>query len=65
MLEGRMNYTLGGPTFRQQFRDCYDAARMFFWLCGKIDEFRLMGGQGWPIPAKFMDRPYGVPAVDL
>jgi Phytanoyl-CoA dioxygenase (PhyH) len=56
------DYGLHGPTFRQQFRDCYDAAEMFFWLCGKWDAFRLMGGQGWPVPANFMDRPYGFPA---
>jgi hypothetical protein len=56
------NYALHGPTFRQQFRDCCDAAEMFFWLCGKSDEFRLMGGQGWPMPANHLDRPYGFPA---
>ena len=56
------DYTLHGPTFRQQFRDCYDAAEMFFWLCGISDDFRLMGGQGWPMPANYLDRPYGFPA---
>jgi hypothetical protein len=55
------DYTLRGPTFRQQFRDCYDAAEMFFWLCGRSDEFRLMGGQGWPMPANYNDRSYGYP----
>jgi hypothetical protein len=58
------DYTLHGPTFRQQFRDCNDAAEMFFWLCGKSKDFRLMGGQGWPVPANFMDRPYGAPSFD-
>jgi hypothetical protein len=56
-----VNYSLSGPTFRQQFRDCEDAARMFFWLCGKAEEFRLMGGQAWPLPANYMDKPYGFP----
>ena len=23
-------------------------AHMFYWLCGKGDEFRVVGGQGWP-----------------
>ena len=23
-------------------------AHMFYWLCGKGDEFRIMGGQAWP-----------------
>lgn len=59
------NYALRGiPTFRQQFHDGYDAARMFFWLCGRADEFKLMGGQGWPIPANYLDQqegPYGFP----
>ena len=57
----RADYTLHSPTFRQQFRDCFDAAEMFYWLSGKSDEFRLIGGQGWPIPANFMDQPYGFP----
>ena len=24
------------------------AAHMFYWMCGRGDEFRLIGGQGWP-----------------
>ena len=24
------------------------AAHMFYWLCGKGDQFRIVGGQGWP-----------------
>jgi hypothetical protein len=24
------------------------AAHMFYWLCGQGDEFRIIGGQGWP-----------------
>ena len=24
------------------------AAHMFYWLCGKGDEYRIIGGQGWP-----------------
>jgi hypothetical protein len=55
------DYMLHGPPFRQQFRDCYDAAEMFFWLCGQSDQFHLMGGQGWPVPARFMEKPYGYP----
>jgi hypothetical protein len=56
------DYALRGtPTFREQFHDGYDAARMFFWLCGRSDEFKLMGGQGWPIPARFLEGPYGFP----
>ena len=51
------------PTFRDQFRDCADGAEMYAWLCGKSDGFRLMGGQGWPLPPhKWLDAPYGVPA---
>ena len=53
----------GAPTFRQQFHDGYDAARLFFWLCGKADEFKLMGGQGWPLPANFIEGPYGFPGA--
>jgi hypothetical protein len=56
------DYELHGPTFREQFWDCYDAARMFYWLCGKADEFNLMGGQGWPMPGHRLDKPFGFPS---
>jgi hypothetical protein len=56
------DYSLrGAPTFRPQFHDGYDAARMFFWLCGRANEFKVMGGQGWPMPGKFRQTPYGFP----
>jgi hypothetical protein len=55
------HYVLNGGTFREQFRDCRDAAELFFWLCGWKERFHLMGGQGWPLPANFMDTPYGFP----
>ena len=55
--------SLERPTYRQQFKDCFDSAEMFLWLCGKSDAFRLMGGQAWPMPsANRVGRPYGVPA---
>ena len=59
------NYKLEGQTFREQFRDCNDDAEMFFWLLGRSDEFRLTGGQGWPLNrnvGKYMESPYGVPS---
>jgi hypothetical protein len=56
------DYALKGtPTFRQQFRDCYDAAQMFLWLCGRSDEFNIVGGQSWPVPGKRLDKPFGSP----
>ena len=45
--------------------DMYDVARMFFWLCGKADEFLSIGGQGWPYAssnANQMDKSYGYPS---
>ena len=45
------DYSLGDfmdmerPTYRQQFRDCYDSAEMYCWLRGKSDSFCLLGGQ--------------------
>ena len=51
------------PTFRDQFKDCYDAAGMYAWLCGTYESFHLMGGQGWPIPPhRWRGGPYGVPS---
>ena len=27
----------------------FQSAHMFYWLCGKNEEFRWIGGQGWPL----------------
>jgi hypothetical protein len=60
------DYSLPAPYawMREQFKECNDAARMFYWLCGKSDEFRLIGGQGWPIAVRWNDgrTPYGFPS---
>jgi hypothetical protein len=48
------------PTFREQFRECCDAAEMFCWLCGVHDRYRRIGGQGWPMPASTYEW-YSVP----
>jgi hypothetical protein len=56
------HYSLAGtPTFREQFRDCRDTAELFFWLCGFGEKYAHKGGQGWPLPANFVDTPYGFP----
>ena len=55
------DYTMERPHVRDQFVDAFDNARMFFWLKGEIDNFHLMGGQGWPIPGKFLEGQYGYP----
>ena len=49
------------PSFRQQFRDSFDAAEMFLWLSGRHDKFKVMGGQGWPMPGNRLERQYGIP----
>ena len=43
------------PTTRPPMRDCNDAAEMFFWLCGRHDEFAVMGGQCWPNSHRGLD----------
>ena len=34
---------------------------MYYWLSGRSADFHLMGGQGWPIQARFIGGPYGYP----
>ncbi len=41
----------GGPLLRRNILDCYDAARMFLWLCGLEEEYRYIGGHAWPMPS--------------
>jgi hypothetical protein len=55
------DYHLDGPVLREQFKDCDDNAQMYYWLCGRSADFHLMGGQGWPIQARFLGGPYGYP----
>jgi hypothetical protein len=53
-------YRLDGPAFRQQFRDWYDVAEMFYWLCAKTDEFQaVLGGEGWPPGYPILWKPEG------
>lgn len=57
-------FDLPGPTYRVQFRDAIDAAQMYFWLCGRGDQFEFRGGQAWPIgqtASRLIGKPYGVP----
>ncbi len=35
-------YQMEGPTFRVQFREWYDAVRMFYWLCDMTPEFEAV-----------------------
>ena len=42
------DFVVDGLRFADGVRDCVDAAEMYFWLCGKIDEFHYLGGQSWP-----------------
>ena len=46
---------------RQQCQSWYEAAEMFYWLRGKLDEFyALMGGEGWPHGYPVAWKPEGV-----
>ena len=37
-------------------------AEMLYWLWGRSDQFKVLGGQGWPKGrTNFVGRPYGVP----
>jgi len=44
---------------------CKHIAQKFYWLCGKISEFRTWGGQSWPCsfpPGSQIGRSYGFPS---
>ena len=52
-------YSSGTPDDRVQWA----TAEMLCWLWGRSDDFKPIGGQGWPHGLSFSpDRPYGVPA---
>lgn len=54
------SYRLEGPTFRQQFREWYDTAEMFYWLCGQTHDFqRVLGGMEWPPGYPILWKPEG------
>ena len=43
-------------------------AHMFYWLCGKADKFRTLGGQAWPYSDSnnnMIGRPYGFPSEQV
>ncbi|MCX5658541.1 MAG: phytanoyl-CoA dioxygenase family protein [Planctomycetota bacterium] len=47
----------------EQFHECFTAARMFTWLCGKAEHHAEVGGQGWPVPGPRAAPPYGFSAA--
>jgi hypothetical protein len=53
------NFTGPAALLGEQFNECYSAARMFVWLCGKTDSYHEVGGQGWPTPGPRVAEPYG------
>ena len=55
------SYDFTGPAqmLGEQFHECYSAAEMFVWLSGRHDQFKSIGGQGWPVPGPRIGRPYG------
>ena len=53
------------PTFRDQFDDCADSAKLYTWLCGKSEEVNMLGATAWPISYKThrwkLPKQYGAP----
>ena len=43
---------LAEPYHSEFMWDSHQVAEMMFWLCGRKDEFNVMGGQGWPDGAR-------------
>jgi hypothetical protein len=53
-------YRMDGPTFRVQFREWYDAARMFYWLCNMTPDFESVNdGRDWPPGHPILWKPDG------
>jgi hypothetical protein len=55
------NFEIAGPQYGEQFRACRDASEMFLWLCGKSEGYAFQGGQAWPLPARRIGAPFGLP----
>ena len=57
----RADFAIDEPRFGEQLRATWDAARMYCWLCGQIDDFQRRPGPTWP--GVLADRPrYGLPS---
>ena len=53
------NYSLSAPRFGEQHASAHKNARMFYWMCGKIEEFSTLPCPTWPqaVPGN-ADDPY-------
>ena len=58
---GDVDYMLDEPRFGEQYLASIDTARMFFWLCGRLDEFKKLDGPAWPMPVESLGRRHGAP----
>lgn len=54
-----VDFTGPASALGEQFSECFAAARMFTWLCGRAEQHVEVGGQGWPVPAPRVAEPYG------
>ena len=42
------DFVVDGLRHSELMRDCVDSAEMYYWLCGRTNDFRYLGGQAWP-----------------
>ena len=55
-------FLMGPPlSYRRNIQDCHDAAELYLWLCGHHDQFKPLGGPGWPCPNTGTRPQFGVP----
>ncbi|RAP77917.1 hypothetical protein [Paenibacillus montanisoli] len=50
-------YTFNSP-IPVSLEPSWAVAEMYYWLCGKLDEFKLSGGQGFPLESNRGDRAF-------
>jgi hypothetical protein len=46
---------------RPAFLQRPDTARLFYWLCGKADEYATVAGPAWPMRREAGEPHYGAP----
>ena len=55
-------FLMGAPSsYRRNVKDVHDAVELYLWLCGRHEEFKPLGGPGWPGPANLAFSQFGIP----
>lgn len=54
----RIDFSGPAQGLTADFQECFRASQIYMYLCGKLDAYKFMGGQCWPLQSNRKDGPF-------